>query len=183
MDRNLAKPLIAVIAATVGLGIWQYARASSAPAPQAAQVTQIDGGSMPADHASHHMANAGSANIFTGTLPYMGAMTNSAGADAMMKSGDMSAMMNSGGTSAMMKSGDMSAMMNSANMRAMMSSGDMSAMMNSANMSAMMDSAGMSAADKQECLESAGNAAKMQAHMAQMSQVPGHMQPGTEPAK
>ena len=174
MDRNLAKPLIAVIAATVGLGIWQYARASSAPAPQAAQVTQIDGGSMPADHASHHMANAGSANIFTGTLPYMGAMTNSAGADAMMKSGDMSAMMNSGGTSALMKSGDMSAMM---------SSGDMSAMMNSANMSAMMDSAGMSAADKQECLESAGNAAKMQAHMAQMSQVPGHMQPGTEPAK
>jgi hypothetical protein len=174
MDRNLAKPLIAVIAATVGLGIWQYARASSAPAPQAAQVTQIDGGSMPADHASHHMANAGSANIFTGTLPYMGAMTNSAGADAMMKSGDMSAMMNSGGTSAMMKSGDMSAMMNS---------GDMSAMMNSASMSAMMDSAGMSAADKQECLESAGNAAKMQAHMAQMSQVPGHMQPGTEPAK
>lgn len=156
MDRNLAKPLIAVIAATVGLGIWQYARASSAPAPPVAQVTQTDGGAMPADHASHHMATAGSANIFTGTLPYMGAMTNSAGADAMMKSGDMSAMMNSG---------------------------DMSAMMNSASMSAMMDSAGMSAADKQECLESAGNAAKMQAHMAQMSQVPGHMQPGTEPAK
>ena len=165
MDRNLLKPLIAVVAAAAGLGIWQFARASSPPAPPVAQVTQTDGGAMPADHASHHMATAGSANIYTGTLPYMGDMTNSANMSDMMKSGDMSAMM---------KSGDMKAMMKSDDMKAMMKSGDMSA---------MMDSADMSAADKQECLDAAGNAGAMQAHMARMSQKPGHMQPDSEPAK
>ncbi len=178
MDRNLLKPLIAVVAAAAGLGIWQYARASSPPAPSAAPVVQIDGGNMPADHASHHTANAASANLFTGTLPYMGAVMNTPNAGAMM---------NSAGAGAMMKSGDMSAMMKSGGMSAMMDSADMSAMMDSADMKAMMDSADMgatmSAADKQECLESAGKAEKMQAHMARVSKMPGHMQPDTEPAK
>ena len=160
MDRNLLKPLIAVVAAAAGLGIWQYARASSPPAPSAAPVVQIDGGNMPADHASHHTANAASANLFTGTLPYMGAVMNTPNAGAMM---------NSAGAGAMMKSGDMSAMMKS---------GGMSAMMDSADIGATM-----SAADKQECLESAGKAEKMQAHMARVSKMPGHMQPDTEPAK
>ncbi len=170
MDRNLLKPLIAVVAAAAGLGIWQYATASSPPAPPVAQMAQIDGGNRPADHASHHMANAGSANIFRGTLPYMGAT-------------DMSAMMGSASAGAMMGSTDMSAMMKSGDMSAMMKSGDMSDMVKSDDMKAMMDSAGMSAADKQACLDVAGDGDKMQAHMARMSQVPGHMQPGTEPAK
>ncbi len=183
MDRNLLKPLIAVVAAAAGLGIWQFARASSPPAPPVAQVTQTDGGAMPADHASHHMATAGSANIYTGTLPYMGDMTNSANMSDMMKSGDMSAMMKSGDMKAMMKSDDMKAMMKSGDMGAMMDSADMGVMMKSGDMSAMMDSADMSAADKQECLDAAGNAGAMQAHMARMSQKPGHMQPDSEPAK
>ena len=115
MDRNLLKPLIAVVAAAAGLGIWQFARASSPPAPPVAQVTQTDGGAMPADHASHHMATAGSANIYTGTLPYMGDMTNSANMSDMTNSANMSDMMKSGDMSAMMKSGDMKAMMKAMN--------------------------------------------------------------------
>ncbi len=183
MDRNLLKPLIAVVAAAAGLGIWQFARASSPPAPPVAQVTQTDGGAMPADHASHHMATAGSANIYTGTLPYMGDMTNSANMSDMTNSANMSDMMKSGDMSAMMKSGDMKAMMKSGDMKAMMKSDDMKAMMKSGDMGAMMDSADMGAADKQECLDAAGNAGAMQAHMARMSQKPGHMQPDSEPAK
>ena len=116
MDRNLLKPLIAVIAATVGLGIWQYARASSAPAPQTASapapqtahVTQIDGGNMPADHTSHHPVLSGAA-VLTNTLP--GPSQGMGDMSAMMKSGDMADMMKSGDMAAMMKSGDMAAVM------------------------------------------------------------------------
>lgn len=168
MNPNLAKPLIAVIAATAGLGIWQYARASAPPAPPAAQVAQIDGSNMPADHASHHAVISG-VPVLTPTLP-----GPSQGMGDMMKSGDMKAMTNSADMNAMMKSGDMNAMMKS---------GDMSAMMKSGDMGAMMDSANMSAADKQACLDADGDMAKMQAHMTQMSKMPGHMQPGTESAK